>query len=87
VDEGVRLTVVPGELDAEALCGLLRSAGIRCGYRPTDETDSLVENFVGSGGPQEVRVAEEDLEAARELLADAEANAEAEPEPEAEPQT
>jgi hypothetical protein len=81
VDEGVRLTVVPGELDAEALCGLLRSAGIKCGYRPTDEVDSMVENFVGSGGPQEVRVAEDDLEAARALLADAEAQAETEAEP------
>jgi hypothetical protein len=73
VDEGVRLTVVPGELDAEALCGLLRSAGVSCGFRPTDETDSLVENFGGSGGPQEILVHESELEKARALLADAEA--------------
>jgi hypothetical protein len=73
VDEGVRLTVVPGELDAEALCGLLRSAGIPCGFRPTDEADSLVENFGGGAGPKEILVREEDLETARALLADAEA--------------
>jgi Putative prokaryotic signal transducing protein len=67
VDEGVRLTVVGDEMEAEALCGLLRSAGIRCGHRPTTETDSLVDNF-GSGGPHEVLVLESDLETARELL-------------------
>jgi hypothetical protein len=36
VGEAVRLTVVPDEGAAEALCGLLRSEGIDCFYRDTD---------------------------------------------------
>jgi hypothetical protein len=66
----VRLTTVSGEMEAEALCGLLRSAGIECGYRPTDELDSAFEGL-GSEGRQEILVHEGDLEDARALLADA----------------
>jgi hypothetical protein len=32
----VRLTDVADEMEAEALCGLLRAHGIRCSYRKTD---------------------------------------------------
>ena len=64
----VRVTVVAGETEAELVCGLLRSADIKCGHRPTDEVDSGLEGL-GAGGPHEVLVAEEDLEAAREVLA------------------
>ena len=70
MDEGVRLTTVSDEIEAETLCEFVRSAGIGCGHRPTDETDSLVEGF-GSGGPHEILVRESDLESARALLADA----------------
>jgi hypothetical protein len=70
VDEGVRLTTVSGEMEAEALCGLLRSAGIECGYRPTDEEDSPFEGF-GSEGRQEILVHQSALEEAQALLADA----------------
>jgi len=64
----VRVTIVAGETEAELVCGLLRSADIKCGFRPTDEVDSGLEGL-GAGGPQEVLVAELDLEAAREVLA------------------
>jgi hypothetical protein len=69
-DEGVVLTVVPGETEAELVCGLLRSAGIKCGYRDTEAIDSPIEDFIASG-PREVLVKEEDLETARQLLQDA----------------
>lgn len=66
--EVVRVSTVPGEAEAESLCGLLRANGIKCAYRPTLEADSPFENFSSSGGIQEILVAPEDLETARELL-------------------
>jgi hypothetical protein len=70
MDEGVRLTTVTGEVEADVVCGLLRSAGIECGHRVTEETDSLLEGLAAEG-PREILVHETDLEAARALLADA----------------
>ena len=67
-DVPVRVTIVAGETEAELVCGLLRSADIKCGYRPTEEVDGGLEG-IGAGGPQEILVAESDLEAAREVLA------------------
>jgi hypothetical protein len=66
-DETVVLTVVPGETEAELLCGLLRSNGIECAYRDTESIDSPLEEFIASG-PREVLVHESDLEGARALL-------------------
>jgi hypothetical protein len=66
------LTVVSGEAEAEVVCGLLRSAGIECGYRDTEAIDSPLEDFIAAGG-QEILVRESDLEAAKELLAAPEA--------------
>ena len=68
-DETVVLTVVPGETEAELLCGLLRANGIECGYRDTDAIDSPMEDFIASG-PREVLVHQGDLETARALLPD-----------------
>lgn len=70
-DEGVVLTVVSGEPEAEVVCGLLRSAGIECAYRDTEAIDSALEDFIASG-PREILVGAEDLEAARVLLDDSE---------------
>jgi hypothetical protein len=68
--EGVVLTVVSGEPEAEVVCGLLRSAGIDCAYRDTEAIDSpLVEDFTAAG-PREILVQETDLDAARALLDD-----------------
>jgi hypothetical protein len=69
-DEAVVVTVVPGETEAELVCGLLRSAGIKCGYRDTQAIDSTIEDFIASG-PREILVGPDDLEAAKELLEDA----------------
>jgi Putative prokaryotic signal transducing protein len=71
MDENVRLTTVSDELEAEALCGLLRSAGIACGFRPTREEDSPFEGF-SSEGRQEILVHRSELAAAQALLAEVE---------------
>jgi hypothetical protein len=68
-DEGVLLTVVSGEPEAEVVCGLLSSAGIECAYRNTEAIDSPLEDFIASG-PREILVRAEDVEAARALLDD-----------------
>jgi Putative prokaryotic signal transducing protein len=68
-DQGVPLTVVSGEPEAELLCALLRSAGIDCGYRDTEAIDSPLEDFMAAG-PREILVKKSDLEAARQLLKD-----------------
>jgi hypothetical protein len=65
--ETVVLTVVSSEEEAELLCGLLRSAGLECGYRDTEAIDSPFEDFTAAG-PREVLVRESDLEVARQLL-------------------
>jgi len=71
VDESVRLTTVSDEMEAEVVCGLLRSAGIECGYRPTDEDDSAFEGF-SSAGRQEILVPKTELEDAQAVIAGAE---------------
>jgi len=65
------LTVVSDEPEAEVVCGLLRSAGIECGFRDTEAIDSPLEDFTAAG-QREILVHESDLDAARALLADAE---------------
>jgi hypothetical protein len=51
---------------AEALCGLLRSEGIRCAHRVTDlAADAFLTSF---GGWREILVGEGDLPRARELM-------------------
>jgi hypothetical protein len=67
--EGVVLTVVSGEPEAEVVCGLLRSAGIDCAYRDTDTIDSSLEDFIAAG-PREILVRDSDVAAARALLED-----------------
>jgi hypothetical protein len=67
-DETVVVTVVASEPEADIVCGLLRSAGIECAYRDTEEIDTPLEDFI-SAGRQEILVRESDLEAAKELIA------------------
>ena len=69
MDEGVPVTRVADEIEADLVCGLLRSAGIECGHRVTDEADSVLDGFAGDG-PRVVLVHADDLAAARELLAE-----------------
>jgi hypothetical protein len=51
---------------------LLRSAGIKCGYRDTEAIDSSLEDFMPAGS-REILVDAADLEAAKQLIADAQA--------------
>ena len=67
VDEAVVVKVVSDEGEAEIVCGLLRSAGMECGYRDTEAIDSPLEDFTASGA-REIFVHASDLDAARALL-------------------
>ena len=64
---GVRLTVVGNAMEAETICGLLRTEGIPCNHRQTDMGVGAWE-ATGSGGPREILVPPDDLERARELI-------------------
>jgi hypothetical protein len=66
-DKTVVLTVVSSEQEAEAFCGLLRSAGIECGYRDTEAIETPMEDFTAAG-PREILVHAADLDDARALL-------------------
>jgi hypothetical protein len=66
-DDAVRLTTVPGEAEAESLCGLLRTEGIECAHRQTLEDDSPFEG-IATDGMREILVHEADLERAREVI-------------------
>jgi hypothetical protein len=65
--EQVVVTVVASGTEADIVCGLLRSAGIECGYRDTEAIDLSLEEFTAAG-PREILVHPSDLDAARELL-------------------
>jgi Putative prokaryotic signal transducing protein len=66
-EELVVVEVVATESEAELLCSLLRSAGIRCTYRVTNVGAGAADGLA-VGGPQEVVVRAEDVESAREVL-------------------
>jgi hypothetical protein len=63
VEIGVRLTVVPSESEAEAICGLLRVNGITCGHR---EVGLAAQAF--GGWWHEILVPEAQLAEAREFI-------------------
>jgi hypothetical protein len=67
--EGVVVTVVSDEPEAEIVCGLLQANGIDCAYRDTEAIDSPLEDFTAAGA-REILVRPADLEAARALLPD-----------------
>jgi hypothetical protein len=66
----VRLTVVADDLQAEVVCGLLRSNGIRCMHHKSGfgAAISAESGGVTIAGPTEILVDETDLQAARNLL-------------------
>jgi hypothetical protein len=70
MDEPVPVATVADELEADVVCGLLRSAGLECGFRHTTASDSAFEGI--GAGRMEIIVHEHDVEAAREILAAAE---------------
>jgi hypothetical protein len=68
--DAVKLTVVGDEMEAEMLCGLLRSNGVECSYRKTDTAAAISAESGGFAiaGPTEILVHAHDLDAARRLL-------------------
>ncbi len=65
-DDLVVVEVAGTEAEAELLCSLLASAGIRCTRRQTNYGAGAFDGM--PGGPQEVIVRAEDLESARDVL-------------------
>jgi hypothetical protein len=59
--------VVRNSLEAETICGFLRTEGIACDHRQTD-LGAGAGDAVGDSGPREILVARDDLELARELV-------------------
>jgi Putative prokaryotic signal transducing protein len=64
----VRLIVVGNSLEADTICGLLRTEGIACDHRQTD-VGAGAGDAIGDTGPREILVGQDDLERARELVA------------------
>jgi hypothetical protein len=62
-----RLMVVGNSMEAEVICGLLRTEGIACDHRQTD-MGAGAGDAVGDSGPREILVAQDDLENARQLV-------------------
>lgn len=69
MDDLVTIEVVPTEIEASLLCGILRDAGIKCMSRPTNFAVGAADAFY-SPGPREVIVRAEDATKARGVLAD-----------------
>ena len=64
---GERLMVVGNSMEAETICGLLRTEGIACYHRQTD-MGAGAGDAVGDSGPREILVARDDLDSARQLV-------------------
>jgi hypothetical protein len=63
----VRIMVVGNSLEAEMICGLLRTEGIACDHRQTD-MGAGAGDAVGDSGPREILVGRVDVERAQELV-------------------
>jgi hypothetical protein len=59
--------VVGNSMEAETICGLLRTEGMACDYRQT-HLGAGAGDAVGDSGPREILVARADLENARQLV-------------------
>ena len=67
-DDAVVVSVVPGEEEAEIVCGLLRFRADSNAAIGSQAVDSPLEGLAASG-PREILVHQKDLEAAKALLA------------------
>jgi hypothetical protein len=66
-DEWVAVEVVTSEPEAELLCGLLRSAGIECLPRVTNQGAGAGDSL-GTTGAHEILVNSQDAQDARDVL-------------------
>lgn len=67
MDTLATVEVVPAEPEAEMLCSLLRTAGIDCMHRLTNQGAGAFDGWA-VGGPREILVRVEDLDSARDVL-------------------
>ena len=67
MSEVVVVDVVSSEAEAEIVCGLLRSAGIECGYRQTNVGAGASDGLMNAG-PKEIIVGADDESIARDAL-------------------
>lgn len=70
MEGAVPIQTVEDKTEAELICGLVRDAGIACGYRATPAIDSPLHG-IDSDGPQEILVSPDDEAAARSVIAEA----------------
>ena len=63
----VRFMVVGNSMEADTICGLLRTEGIACDHRQTD-VGAGAGDAVGDSGPREILVARDHLESARQVV-------------------
>jgi hypothetical protein len=73
VGQPVRVQMVPDEGAAAILCGLLRSEGIRCFVAKSNMGQGAADGAYSYSGWREIIVDSDDLERAREVVADLEA--------------
>ncbi len=66
----VKVTTVGNEIEAEIVCALLRTEGIEATHRRTDFAAGAADASTTAAGPREIYVAADELERARELLAE-----------------
>lgn len=66
-DDLVVVEVVSTEPEAELLCGLLRSGGIKCLHKLTNRGAGAADGW-GVGGPRQVMVRQKDADSARKIL-------------------
>jgi hypothetical protein len=67
MDRLATIEVVGTEPEAEMLCSLLRSAGIECMHRLTNQGAGAFDGMA-VGGPHEILVNAQDLKSARKVL-------------------
>ena len=65
----VVITVVPDEVEADMVCGMLAANGIRGWYQKTNAAAAIWTGTMATIGPIHVLVDEMDVEEARRLLA------------------
>lgn len=65
----VVVTVVPDEVEADMVCGMLAANGIRGWYQKTNAGAAIWTGTMATIGPIQVLVDEMDVEEARRLLA------------------
>ena len=71
MSDPVRVAVAANEMEADVICGLLRSEGIRCNHMLADGAAAGISEAGTSGfGARAILVAPDDAERANELISE-----------------